>query len=253
MDRVTPKRTQGVQEIDSFFALAAQVAALSKKLDNVNVSSIQSTKAICEFCARNHIGVDCQVGNPFANNSSEQANFVSNYQRQSNPYSNTYNPRWRNHPNFSWSNSQNVLKLPLGFQNQQQEKKLNMEEVMAQFMSKVDPRFQDIALKNNENTMRSIKRLLCQLAILMSERPQGSLPNTMENNPTEQVKAITLRSGRELNLEEKEKNSGKEEMSMRAASPTPIPSPIVKNSRNPPGSSSLTSHYVPSISFPQRL
>lgn len=101
-----------------------------------------------------------------------------------------------------------------------------MEEVMAQFMAKVDAKFQDhdIALKNNENTTRRIERSLGQLATLMSERPQGSLPSTMEKkNPKEQVKAITLKSGRELNLEEKEKNYGKEEMTVRAASPTPVP------------------------------
>jgi hypothetical protein len=27
---------------------------------------------------------------------------------KNNPYSNTYNPGWRNHPNFSWSSNQNV-------------------------------------------------------------------------------------------------------------------------------------------------
>ncbi|XP_035543574.1 uncharacterized protein LOC118347665 [Juglans regia] len=130
-----------------------------------------------------------------------------------------------------------------------------MEEVMAQFMAKVDAKFQehDIALKNNENTMQSIERTLGQLATFMSERPQGSLPRTIENNPKEQVKAITLRSGRELNLEEKEKNFGKEEMTMRAALPTLVPSPTVKNSGNPPEPSFLTSHYVPPIPFPQRL
>ncbi|KAG5513007.1 hypothetical protein RHGRI_038576 [Rhododendron griersonianum] len=192
----------------------------------------------------NHMGVDCQVGNPFANNSSEQANFVSNYQRQNNPYSNTYNPGWRNHPNFSWSNSQNISKPPPGFQNQQQEKKLNMEEAMVQFMAKVDARFQDhdIALKNNENTMRSIERTVGQLATLMSERSQGSLPSTTEKNPKEQIKAITLRSGKELNLQEKEKNSEKEGRGIetaastpKSATPSPVPSQTVKNSGNPPG------------------
>ncbi|KAF5449711.1 hypothetical protein F2P56_030128 [Juglans regia] len=234
VDRVTQKRTQGVHEIDSFYALTAQIATLSKKLDNINVSSIQSTNTI----AGNHMGVDCQMGNPFTNNSLEQANFVSNYKRQSNPYSNTYNPGWRNHPNFIWSNSQNVANPPPGFQNQQQEKKPNKEEVMAQFMAKVDARFQDhdIALKNNENTMRSIERTIGQLAKLMSKKPRRSLPSTMENNLKEQVNAITLRSGRELNVQEEEKNSRKKELTMRvvvptskAMVPTPVLSPTMKN------------------------
>jgi hypothetical protein len=40
----------------------------------------------------------------------EQANYVSqnNYPPKNNPYSNTYNAGWRNHPNLSWSNNPNV-------------------------------------------------------------------------------------------------------------------------------------------------
>jgi hypothetical protein len=40
----------------------------------------------------------------------EQANYVgqNNYPPKNNPYSNTYNAGWQNHPNLSWSNNQNV-------------------------------------------------------------------------------------------------------------------------------------------------
>ncbi|MED6117901.1 hypothetical protein PIB30_114319, partial [Stylosanthes scabra] len=40
--------------------------------------------------------------------SSEQVNYVGNQPRppQNNPYSNTYNPGRRNHPNFSWGGNQ---------------------------------------------------------------------------------------------------------------------------------------------------
>ena len=34
----------------------------------------------------------------------EQVDYVSNVNRfRYNPFGNTYNPGWRNHPNFSWS------------------------------------------------------------------------------------------------------------------------------------------------------
>ena len=137
-----------------------------------------------------------------------------------------------------------------------------MEEAMAQFMAKVDARLQDhdIARKNQENNMRSIERTVGQLAKFLSERPQGSLPSTTENNPKEQVQAITLRSGRELNQQEKEQDSEKEEQTVRAAAPTskdeasiPVPSQTMTNSGNPPVSSSHTSPYVTPIPFPQRL
>ena len=40
----------------------------------------------------------------FGDNMVEQANYVGNQfqgRQTNNPYSNTYNPGWRNHPNFS--------------------------------------------------------------------------------------------------------------------------------------------------------
>ena len=42
-------------------------------------------------------------------NNPVSVNYVGNYNaggynRGNNPYSNTYNPEWRQHPNFSWSN-----------------------------------------------------------------------------------------------------------------------------------------------------
>ena len=37
----------------------------------------------------------------------EQVNTFNDYRKQSNgPYSKTYNPGWRNHPNFSWKQNQ---------------------------------------------------------------------------------------------------------------------------------------------------
>ena len=75
----------------------------------------------CEFCGGNHDSIDCQVSA-----SSEQVNFLGNFQggqnnyqfsnrgqdrflkpqtdSQNDPYSPIYNPRWRNHPNFSYKN-----------------------------------------------------------------------------------------------------------------------------------------------------
>ena len=44
----------------------------------------------------------------------------------------------------------------------------------------------------------------------MSDRSHGSLPSNIEKNPRKEIKAITLRSGKEL---EKVKNKGIEELS----------------------------------------
>ncbi|XP_027157996.1 uncharacterized protein LOC113759613 [Coffea eugenioides] len=54
---------------------------------------------------------------------SEQVQYLNNYNRplQNNPYSNTYNPGWRNHPNFGWKDQGNQQRSmnPPDFQSKQ--------------------------------------------------------------------------------------------------------------------------------------
>lgn len=115
------KSAMVVNDSDKLENLSAQVANLTKQLENLgtinlnfnfnsNVSNVSSF-ASCEYCGDNHESVNCQVGNPFAqSNEFNDINFVGNFQRKcNNPYSNTYNPGWRNHPNFSWNDNTNIL------------------------------------------------------------------------------------------------------------------------------------------------
>ncbi|GKU88763.1 hypothetical protein SLEP1_g2989 [Rubroshorea leprosula] len=175
------KKGVGLHNVDAFTSLFAQIYVLNKKLDNLGASAMSiSSNSCCELCGQfGHASVECQVGNS-VQSSNEQANFVSSGGRSKfNPYSNTYNPGWRSHPNFSWSNNQ--VRVPLGFQQQnQQEKKPNLEELVHKF-----------------------------IADMVSGRVQGGLPSNSEKNPREQLKAITLRSGKEL--KEVGQSDGKEE------------------------------------------
>ncbi|KAG8474591.1 hypothetical protein CXB51_031240 [Gossypium anomalum] len=83
----------------------------------------------------------------------EQVNYMGNKSRPQNyPYSHTYNTGWINYPNFSWGGQGNQRPEP-------------------------PPGFQPRT---------------SQLAKLISERPQGSLPNSTETNPREQLHGITI-------------------------------------------------------------
>ena len=75
------KKTAGLYEIDGFSALTAKVASLSRKLDTISVNVVQFV-LVCDLCEGPHQSVDCQVSNPFAPSSTEQANYVSNFSRQ---------------------------------------------------------------------------------------------------------------------------------------------------------------------------
>jgi len=70
------------------------------QIDHVN----QISASNCFNCqSPTHCIEGCQlIPNPMVGNHEQQLNVV--YHRQMNdPYTPTYNPGWRNHPNFSWS------------------------------------------------------------------------------------------------------------------------------------------------------
>ncbi|KAI5683162.1 hypothetical protein M9H77_04390 [Catharanthus roseus] len=103
---------------------------------------------------------------------SEQVNAAQGFHRQNDPYSNTYNPGWRNHPNFSW--------------RQQGGECL---ESMTQIL---DSHTQSIA---------KLEIQIGQLANAISRRDEGKLPSHPIENPRanyhEQAKAvITIRNGK---------------------------------------------------------
>ena len=94
---------------------------------------------------------------------------------QNYPYAPTYNLGWRQYPNFSYKNpTQGSTQPPPGFQAPQ-EKKSYLEDLIKSYIT------------SNE-----------QLANNLSRRPQCGLPSNTEKNPKEEVNAVTLKSGKEL-------------------------------------------------------
>ncbi|KAK4586581.1 hypothetical protein RGQ29_023651 [Quercus rubra] len=91
---------------------------------------------------------------------------MSNFQRQNNPYSNTYNPRWRNHPNSSWINNQ--------------EKKLTFEDMFMQYIQKTD-----MAIQNNSASIRNLEVQIGHLSSMLIERIARTLPSNTVTNPKE--------------------------------------------------------------------
>ncbi|XP_056169324.1 uncharacterized protein LOC115665665 [Syzygium oleosum] len=200
--RIPVRKASGVREVDAFTAIAAQIEALNKKIDNMSVSGMKIQNMTCDFCDGGHVSTECQVGNTFAQ-SNENANFVGNFNRsQNNPYSNTCNSGWRNYPNFSWNN-QNVTRLPPEFK-QPEEIKSSLEDIVTKlanttqdFIKSTDVRFQ-----NQEASIRNLEMQVGQLANMMSGRQQGFLPSNTKKNPIENVKAIILRSGKQVGEED---------------------------------------------------
>ncbi|CAL1396332.1 unnamed protein product [Linum trigynum] len=150
----------------------------------------------------------------------EDVHYINNQrnQGQDGMYSNTYNPQWRKHPNFSWVNNnptgaRNIP--PPGMQKQQPppqpEKKPQLEELLLAHMQKTDNNLkgldqfvtQQLAINNNlQSSMLAMERQMGQMAQTLADmqgRIHGTLPANTERNPKDaKVVAVTLRSGKAL-------------------------------------------------------
>ena len=95
------------------------------------------------------------------------------------------------------------------------EKKVDLEQALAQMLTshtafmnemKANMQHQATQLNNQAAQLRNLKVHMGQMANLLTERQPGSLPSNSEVNPrregNEHVKAVTLRSGKELALQE---------------------------------------------------
>ena len=96
--QATTRGIIGVYNVDVLIALSAQVTSLTnmvKVMTTVPTIVNQITEVFCVYCREGHLFDNC-LGNPAL------VNYVGNYNRQNhnNFYLNTYNPRWRQHPNF---------------------------------------------------------------------------------------------------------------------------------------------------------
>ncbi|XP_024025398.1 uncharacterized protein LOC112092750 [Morus notabilis] len=145
----------------------------------------------------------------------------------------------------------NILSSPEQ-SNPPQEERVNLEDAIAQlatshmqFMNETRTNFQ-----NQSAQIRSLEVQIGQLASMLNDRQQGNLPSTTVVNPTEQCKAITLRSGKELNTLPEPKKSSKS--SEEASSPKDTQS-LEKSGEIPTAQQPLLVEPSRRIPFPQRL
>ncbi|CAL1407249.1 unnamed protein product [Linum trigynum] len=217
------RRRGGLHEIDRVASLEAKIdAKLDSKFDALErrLAKIalgrQEEVAYCELCE----GAHQRDLFPLVADQVEDVHYINNQrnQGQGGMYSNTYNPQWRKHPNFSWENNnpngaRNIP--PPGMQKQQPppqpEKKPQLEELLLAHMQKTDNNLkgldqfviQQLAINNNlQSSMLAMERQMGQMAQTLADmqgRIPGTLPANTERNPKDaKVVAVTLRSGKAL-------------------------------------------------------
>ena len=140
-------------------------------------------------------------------NCDEQVQRVNNqpYNYWENNLPTHYHLGFRNHKNFSFGNLRNVLPSPPGFDNKVAKKKPSLENILSTFIVETRERFNkdEERLHSIEthcsNMGSTIKSLEVQRGRIFHQcSTKGKILSDTEKNPKELCKAITLRSGNEV-------------------------------------------------------
>ncbi|KAM1321567.1 hypothetical protein ACFX2F_014628 [Malus domestica] len=104
--RDTPR--QQVNEVSSTSDIQSQLANLTSIVSQMAEGMRMKEPGVCGVCSiQGHASEKCpqliENGGWESNNAIE---FQGHNQPRNDPYSNTYNPGWRNHPNFKWREPQ---------------------------------------------------------------------------------------------------------------------------------------------------
>lgn len=218
----TRGKCAGVNEVNTSNNLAsnAQIARLERKMDVILALNQKAPSLeVCAICATpGHETISCPHGADFPEFVQEQANMLNSYNQRprNDPFSPTYNPGWRNHPNFRWSNNQNQQQpqgsfpqhqAHQGYQQQQPQKK-SLEDLIASMAQSTQSFIQksETHMQKTDRAIANLEQQMGQLATALNQREPGRLPGQVIINPknNEQVNAITLRGGKIVGKEEKE-------------------------------------------------
>ncbi|XP_071932873.1 uncharacterized protein [Coffea arabica] len=148
---------------------------------------------------------------------------------------------------------------PPGFQSRQQqaETKPGWEMAVEKLAKVTSDRFERVEGRLDQLTTmyRNVEVQIGQIASSLNNRNQGELPSKTEVNPKEHVKAITLRSGKQLEdppMMEVEKDENEKQEKQRNQEAIVEENSREKSRENQP-SSSATIPIPLAVPFPQRL
>lgn len=199
----------------------SEISELSKKVDLLlrnlgkgasNVSHVSHD--VCSMCGDpSHSVNNCQSWGAPPN---AEVNGVYGNHPRNDPFSNSYNPGWRNHPNFRWkdddSRPNNYQQRPQQYQSQGQGsnngQQSNVDQKFDLILSELAKSNQGANLKfeSLSKSVVNLERQLGQLAEEVQKREAGKLPSYPTLNPKhkpdgpEHVNMVTsLRNGKIYN------------------------------------------------------
>ncbi|CAN6704258.1 unnamed protein product [Malus baccata var. baccata] len=211
-----PPRPQ-VNEVSAITELQNQMANLTTLLSQVVEGPKVQNVAACGVCSmQGHLTDKCPQ--LIENGGCETLNavgFGNQYQPRNDPFSNTYNPGWRDHPNFKWREPQQgqqqsgFRQQPPGFYQkpfaptqpqaqpaQKSGSSIDNDQIFNLLTSMAQ------GMQNRDKKVDELEKQVGQIAEFMGQfREQGKLPSSTIANPKggfESAKAIMLRSGKQV-------------------------------------------------------
>ncbi|KAL4276157.1 hypothetical protein AHAS_Ahas20G0179100 [Arachis hypogaea] len=187
---------KGILEIDTLNAILAQNKILTQQ---VNIIS-QSLNGLQAASNRTKEASSEEEAYDPENPTMAEVNYMGE------PYGNTYNLSWRNHPNFSWKDQQ---KPQQGFNNnggrnrfsnskpfpsssqQQTENSEQSHSGLATIVSDL-PKTTLSFMNETRSSIRNLEAWVGQLRKKITETPSSTLPSNTEENPKRECKAITM-------------------------------------------------------------
>jgi hypothetical protein len=209
---------QGVHQLSSNDAVAAHVERFTKQMTQMItegkscdvVSAVQSTN-ICQICGElGHTAQGCGV----LLGAGSQIQEV-NYAQNQGPYSQNYNPSWRNHPNLSYKtggqpsssaqNNSSYKQQALAYQPSQQPVVQSGSVVDISEMMKLQKEMfsgmQETMKMQSELFIKTMQHLTMGVSNLQVSNNDNKLPSQTEMNPKQcgeitSTEVITTRSGK---------------------------------------------------------
>ncbi|CAN6445586.1 unnamed protein product [Victoria cruziana] len=208
---------RGVLDIGTSPHVQTQLDSLSRKMDQLLSRGTGSSKPVCGLCdSVGHVTDDCPIfGGVDA--PAGQVNAAQGFSRPGyDPYSTSYNPEWRNHPNFGWRNTrpqsqiqstvppqrQTTYSQPSGFQGSSssstleerlmkvcEDIRLSNEKAHARYDQMLDSHSQTLAkydqvLGSHLQSLQKLEQQVGQIVEALSHRRvEGSLPSQPLGNP----------------------------------------------------------------------
>ncbi|CAN6552317.1 unnamed protein product [Malus baccata var. baccata] len=283
--RGTPRQHQ-VNEVNAITKLQNQMANLTTLLSQVVEGLKVQNVSACGVCSMQGHPTD-KCPQLIENGGWETLNavgFGQQYQQRNDPFSNTYNPGWRDHPNFKWREPQQgqqqstFRQQPPGFyQKSFAPNQTQIQSVPTNSSTSLDndtilkllntlsqgQENQTKALQSQDKRVDHLEKQIGQIAEFVGQfRDQGRLPSSTVANPKggfETAKAITLRSGKQVGIEpQASKSSQKEDEKLlfeEETQPTPTarmehPLPQPTCNSKPYNSAKVSSNPIPSSSIP---